>query len=276
MPYLNIDLDYFEHPKTRRLVGILGRGAEMLPIKLWAFCGKFHYASGEMDGYSAGEIEAIAGWWGQEGQMIEAMVKVGFLDVDSTGEIYRMHNWEDHQGHIVSLKRRAKDAAQKRWGRIKNASSNATGNAPSIPSSNAPSNAPFHSIPFQSNPTVVGESKSQPSEPAAPEAAPAPGEEPSKLRTPKARELKPADDQAWIATLKASPAYAGLDIDKELSKCLIYFSDRNRTVSRKRFLNWLNRAERPMNGIRPQTSNDKRNLGIEDYGKMFSACHDQD
>lgn len=26
MAYLNLDLDYFDHPKTRRLVGLLGRG----------------------------------------------------------------------------------------------------------------------------------------------------------------------------------------------------------------------------------------------------------
>ncbi len=33
MAYLNLDPDYFEHPKTRRLVGLLGIGAESPALK---------------------------------------------------------------------------------------------------------------------------------------------------------------------------------------------------------------------------------------------------
>jgi hypothetical protein len=79
MTSLNLDLDFFDHPKTRRLVGLLGRGSEVLPIKLWCWCAKYHAESGWLTGYSAQEIESILGWWGEPGKMVEAMVKVGFL-----------------------------------------------------------------------------------------------------------------------------------------------------------------------------------------------------
>lgn len=257
MPYLNIDLDYFEHPKTRRLVAILGRGAELLPVRLWAFCGKFHYEDGALSGYAPAEIEAVAGWWGAEGEMVQAMIKVGFMDIDSESSNYRMHNWESHQGHIGSLKQRAKDAAQKRWNKIKNAPSNATSMPPACPE-HAPGmpkqcSVPFHSIPYHSIPSVVGETNSQPSEPAAPEAAtPSPVELVVQKTPRKQKPHEPVDDQAWIASLKSSPAYSGIDVDRELSKCLIHFDTKGIKVSRRRFLNWLNRTERPIAApIRP-------------------------
>ena len=91
MPSLNVDLDYFDHIKTRRLVGLLGRGAEVLPIQIWCICGKHHAETGRLAGYSAQEIETLCGWWGEPGKMLEAMVQAGFLDYD--GEVYSVHDW---------------------------------------------------------------------------------------------------------------------------------------------------------------------------------------
>lgn len=65
MPYLNIDLDYFDHPKTVRLIGLLGRDADVLPIRLWKYCGKFMAEDGRLIGLSVQEIEAAMGWRGQ-------------------------------------------------------------------------------------------------------------------------------------------------------------------------------------------------------------------
>ena len=110
MPYLNLDLDYFDHIKTKRLVGLLGRNAEVLPIRLWCACGKYHAENGRLTGYSTHEIEALCAWWGPEGQMVEAMVKVGFLD-SVEGE-YQIHDWLDHAGHLAAFKARAIYAAR--------------------------------------------------------------------------------------------------------------------------------------------------------------------
>lgn len=125
MPYLNLDLHYFEHRKTKRLVGLLGRGAEVLPIKLWAYCGRVHAEDGRLTGYTAEEIESLVGWWGNAGRMVEAMLTVGFLKCD--GEGFFVHEWAEHEGHIINFHRRARAGAAKRWGL--DASSNATSNA---------------------------------------------------------------------------------------------------------------------------------------------------
>jgi hypothetical protein len=120
MPYLNVDLDYFSHPKTMRLVGLLGKGSEVLPIRLWCYCGKHHCESGKLSGYSPQEIESIVGWWGQSGQMVEAMLKVeiepgkgGFLREIESG--YEVVDWEEHQGHLRAFKKRARAGAKARW-----------------------------------------------------------------------------------------------------------------------------------------------------------------
>lgn len=127
MSYLNLDLDYFSHPKTMRLVGLLGKDSAVLPIRLWCYCGKHHSESGQLAGYSPQEVESVVGWWGKSGEMIEAMIKVGFIVKIDEG--YLVNDWLDHQGHLAMFKKRAKEAARKRWGIPDNATSNATSNA---------------------------------------------------------------------------------------------------------------------------------------------------
>ncbi len=53
-------------------------------------------------------------------------------------------------------------------------------------------------------------------------------------------------DSEWIASLKADKTYAGVDVDRELGKMHNWCKIRQLTPSRRRFINWLNRAEKPM------------------------------
>lgn len=154
MIYLNLDLDYFTHPKTVRLVGLLGKGAEVLPIRLWCYCGKYHVESGRLTSYSIQEIEATVGWWGKSGEMVKAMLHVGFLD-EADGE-FQLHDWEEHEGHLLALRERGKTAAKARWEKTR--SSNATSNAKegskqcSLPSSpSSPKENPPYIPPDQRN-----------------------------------------------------------------------------------------------------------------------------
>jgi hypothetical protein len=139
MPYLNLDLDFLEHPQTLMLVGILGPGAEILPIRLWAHCGKFYSETGRLKGYSAPGVEAVLKWPGEPGKALTAMMMDGvdYLGNDEHG--FYAKNWIKHQGHIHALKLRGHNMAKVRWDKIKsqadatgNAYSNAVGNAPSI------------------------------------------------------------------------------------------------------------------------------------------------
>lgn len=66
-------------------------------------------------------------------------------------------------------------------------------------------------------------------------------------------------DDAFIAMLKANPAYEGIDIDREDGKMdawLLTPRGRGKKKTRGFFVNWLNRAERTMspNGPAPQPS----------------------
>src|SRR5688572_9143250 len=115
MSYLNLDLNYFDHPKIKRLVGLLGRGAAELPIRIWCYCGKYHAESGSLASYSAQEIESIATWWGKAGEMMAAMEKVELLEKDADG--WNVKDWLEINGHLAAFRKRAKKAARKRWGK---------------------------------------------------------------------------------------------------------------------------------------------------------------
>lgn len=116
MPYLNLDVNYFDHIKTVRLIGLLGHGAAELPIRLWAHCGKHHAKDGNLAGYSLKEIEATIGWWGKKGEAIKALERVGFIEKVKEG--YKVHEWQDHEGHLKNFHERAKTAAARRWGKM--------------------------------------------------------------------------------------------------------------------------------------------------------------
>jgi hypothetical protein len=125
MPYLNLDLDFFSHPKIVRLSALLGTEASIYPIKLWVWVAKYHAENGMLQGYLKHEIEAMIGWTGEKGALVDAMRKVHLLDECEDG--YAIHDWLDHAGFLSVFKKRAKTAAKRRWRRY--ATSIATSNA---------------------------------------------------------------------------------------------------------------------------------------------------
>lgn len=118
MSYLNLDLDYREHPKTIRLIGLISPEADVYPIRLWAFCGKYFPKDGCLEGYSEAEVEGAVGWRGQAGKLIAAMLKTGFIGKSRRG--FFCHDWKMHNGHIEALKSRNQKVALARWKNIKN------------------------------------------------------------------------------------------------------------------------------------------------------------
>lgn len=60
-------------------------------------------------------------------------------------------------------------------------------------------------------------------------------------------------DSDWLKDLASDPAYTGLNVDTEFAKMQRWCETNRKLPSRKRFVNWLNRAEKPMqgNGSRP-------------------------
>lgn len=120
MAYLNLELNYFGHPKTMRLVAILGKQHVAIPLRLWCYVGAHHCEDGSLRGYSVREIESVLMWKGKEGAAVEALVKVRLLDevVEEGEKFFKVHDWLDHAGHLMAFKKRARESARKRWNKI--------------------------------------------------------------------------------------------------------------------------------------------------------------
>ena len=117
MSYLNLDLAYFTHRKTLRLLGLLGHRADVFPLRLWAYVAGHYPESGLLQSYLPSEIEAIIGWRGKPGDAVEALVRVGFLETTPDG--FLIHDWAAHEGHLSAFSERARHAAQMRWSKLK-------------------------------------------------------------------------------------------------------------------------------------------------------------
>lgn len=70
---------------------------------------------------------------------------------------------------------------------------------------------------------------------------------PKPATKPKAKQT----DGEWLESLKADPTYTGIDVGREFGKCAKWCEVNRKQNTRKRFINWLNRAERPINGHHP-------------------------
>jgi hypothetical protein len=70
-------------------------------------------------------------------------------------------------------------------------------------------------------------------------------------QTEKPQKQPKQTDAEWLAELATSPAYRGIDVRREHAKALVWASAAKKTMSRRRFINWVNRCETAM---APQTA----------------------
>lgn len=56
----------------------------------------------------------------------------------------------------------------------------------------------------------------------------------------------PASDSEWLDGLAKNEAYQGVNVRTEFAKMQAWCSENRKTPSRRRFVNWLNRADRPV------------------------------
>jgi hypothetical protein len=61
-------------------------------------------------------------------------------------------------------------------------------------------------------------------------------------------------DAEWLADLATSPAYRGIDVRREHAKALIWAAANKKTMSRRRFVNWINKCEPTMGQQAPSGS----------------------
>lgn len=97
-----------------------GRSSEMVPIRMWLYAAKQSTPNGVLMGYQPGEWRMIFGWSGDVDALIAGLVAIGFLDKLGDNH-YKLHDWDEHQGHIISFSERGKKANQIRWDRYREA-----------------------------------------------------------------------------------------------------------------------------------------------------------
>lgn len=61
----------------------------------------------------------------------------------------------------------------------------------------------------------------------------------------------------WLSQIKQEPAYKGIDVQREHDKMIVWCKEHRVSPTRKRFVNWLNRADKPL-GVRPQPETIKK------------------
>ena len=114
---MRLDVDFVDHPKTKKLIRKAGFESFYCLIKLFSTASKI-YPKGCLKGCDASDIEDIAGWTGDEGVFINALMdeKIGFIDI--IDDEYHIHDWEEHQPWIYHSDVRSKIAkknADARW-----------------------------------------------------------------------------------------------------------------------------------------------------------------
>jgi hypothetical protein len=91
---------------------------------------------------------------------------------------------------------------------------------------------------------------------------------PKKLkREPKAQ----PDDAAWLTSLAADPTYKGIDVAQEHGKMARWCEANRKQPTRKRFVNWLNRCDRPMAGSASPRSQLASDTGVDELQKRYGA-----
>ncbi len=139
-----IDIDYFDHPKTKQLMSLVGTEGDIFPIRLWKWAAAYCKA-GEL-GPDPLYVEPIMGWAGKgrnRTKLLLAMIRVGFIDLltpdgrllkkteaeRKTQEsgilggsvahpgVFVIHDWMEHVGRAVLIYERKKQKQREEYGR---------------------------------------------------------------------------------------------------------------------------------------------------------------
>jgi len=100
--------------RLRRLLGVSERAARGLMIELWIHL-LAQSPDGSLEGWTDQDIADAAGWDGDPGVLLPAMVTAELVDQDDDGGESRIHDWK--AGHLGISKRRASDRVRQRRAR---------------------------------------------------------------------------------------------------------------------------------------------------------------
>jgi hypothetical protein len=113
-----VDNDLSDHPKVWALSQQLNdANAGWYLIRLWSWTSRYSSRGRIADGLRTA-LEFACGWRGEAGELLSALVSVGFLDVLENGDL-EVHDWWEQQGAAVA--KAEKDAERQRAARKRRA-----------------------------------------------------------------------------------------------------------------------------------------------------------
>ena len=111
--FIQLDPAYWRHPKTLRLIRLLGPNSDVIMPRLWSWA--FEFARNGV--LSASDVEIGSGWVADAGKLVKSLLETGFLD--SHGDSYILHGWERSTGAFLErydakLERQRNEYAEKK------------------------------------------------------------------------------------------------------------------------------------------------------------------
>lgn len=100
---IRIDVDFFQHSKTRKLQRRHGPEAVLALINLWTWAAK-QKPDGRLSGMDEEDIELASNWNGGPG-FVGSLVELHFIDEEEDG--YVLHNWEERNPWVAASPKRS-------------------------------------------------------------------------------------------------------------------------------------------------------------------------
>jgi hypothetical protein len=105
--YVQLDADYYDHPKTLHLVSLIGTEGDVYPPRLWTWAIKYA-KKGVLR--STSMIEVACRWRGESGKLAAAMMAAGFVEMDGL----TIHGWMERTGHDLEVYELKKERLRER------------------------------------------------------------------------------------------------------------------------------------------------------------------
>ena len=109
MTDIRLDVEFFDHPKTRKLIRRTGLEGVIALQRLWMWCAK-NRPDGNLSGMDMEDIALAAHWDGEESEenFVQALVALHWIDETPDG--YVLHDWQEHNPWAAQAENRGDKA----------------------------------------------------------------------------------------------------------------------------------------------------------------------
>lgn len=247
-----VEPGFFNHPKTLAFLSLIEDDlAPIYVIKLWEYC-QIH-RQWEFERMTPYMLKSITGFKNDAQKLYDAMLEAGFIRKNDREAIV-VHNWDRHNAGLIASWHNGRKGGRPKKTQTKpneNPWDNPWDNPQVNPRDNPDkTHGVTHGV-TDVDVDVDVDKDIDVGEATASLWAPAPARE--RARAPDAADGPPplprksnSCDAEWLEELKSNPAYEGIDVDREFAKMATWCQTNGKKPSRRRFVNWLNRTEKPM------------------------------